>query len=455
MSNDFSLPTPMQGHTPEQMFPTTMAHAASLIDRAEKSGAFWVFVATTPEHSVLCGALWQRFYRQFNQPGECIALSVPVEDDLFLASPVYVYLMVKARMSAAQYQEACAALGKGIDLRPANRPGSVSVAEAEADGMKTVILADDLITGQRATDWLRRFLSRHGDKGGRSPTFSPAAPPYAPIPSPLKWHGGKHYLAGKIVGLFPPRGSYLTYCEPFAGSLAVLLTHDPTGVSEVVNDLDGDLCAFWLACQDERAFAFLKRHLDSTPFSEWEWKAARDMLGEGGYGVAEVAQRARDFFVFCRQSLAGRMKSFAPLSKTRTRRGMNEQASAWMAAVDGLPEVHARLRRVSILHRPALEVIRQMDDPKTLFYLDPPYLPETRAAGEVYRHEMTREQHVELLEALLRVRGRFLLSGYQNPLYQGYAQKGDWVRVDFDLPNNASAGGSKRRMVESVWKNYP
>jgi hypothetical protein len=44
------------------------------------------------------------------------------------------------------------------------------------------------------------------------------------LPSPLKWHGGKHYLAKKIIGLMPP---HLHYVEPFAGSLAVLLERDP------------------------------------------------------------------------------------------------------------------------------------------------------------------------------------------------------------------------------------
>ena len=43
--------------------------------------------------------------------------------------------------------------------------------------------------------------------------------------------------------------------------------------------------------------------------------------------------------VNCRQSLTGRMDTFAPLSRRRTRRGMNEQCSAWWNAVEGLPAV--------------------------------------------------------------------------------------------------------------------
>ena len=35
---------------------------------------------------------------------------------------------------------------------------------------------------------------------------------------------------------------------------------------------------------------------------------------------------------------------------------MNEQASAWITAADGLPAVHERLLRVVVLCRPAIEV---------------------------------------------------------------------------------------------------
>ena len=41
---------------------------------------------------------------------------------------------------------------------------------------------------------------------------------------PLKWHGGKYYLAAKIVALMPP---HLHYVEPFFGGGAVLLDRDP------------------------------------------------------------------------------------------------------------------------------------------------------------------------------------------------------------------------------------
>ena len=271
------------------------------------------------------------------------------------------------------------------------------------------------------------------------------------IAPPLKWHGGKHYLASRIVSLFPPRGTYTHYVEPYFGGGSVLLAHDPEGVSEVANDANGELSNFWGCLQHRHAFDLMRRQLEATPFSEREWqKACEPSPLDSG------TDRAIKFFVRCRQSLAGRMKAFTGVTRSRTRRGMNAECSAWLNAIDGLPAVHERLKRVLILNRPALDAIRTEDGPGTLFYLDPPYLHETRATTGEYAHEMTERDHEDLLLALTRVKlkGRFLLSGYRSELYDEFAYAWKWQRHDFDLPNNAAAGSEKRRMTECVWTNY-
>ncbi len=277
--------------------------------------------------------------------------------------------------------------------------------------------------------------------------------------SPIKWHGGKHYLAGKILALAPRRclnpnnpgaddPGWLHYVEPFFGSGAVLFANDPEGISEVVNDLHGELTTFFSVLQDDQLFARFKRQILFVPFSEVEFQAC------GKANLQSDVMRAYAFFVRCRQSQAGRMKSFAPISRNRTRRGMNEQVAAWLSAVEGLSEAHERLKRVLVLNRPAVDVIRSQDGARTLFYCDPPYLDETRTSPDVYAHEMSRADHAELLKTLGAIRGRFLLSGYQCGLYDQWADKLGWARYDFDLPNNAAGGAEKRRMTESVWTNF-
>jgi DNA adenine methylase len=275
------------------------------------------------------------------------------------------------------------------------------------------------------------------------------------ISPPLKYHGGKHYLAQQIVDMMPP---HLHYSEPYAGGLSVLLAKDPDGVSESVNDLDGDLMNFWRVLRWPNAFHAFERAVQAIPFSEDMWNSSNieDTALSCESETDDCVDCAVAFFIRCRQSLAGRGKIFAPLSTTRTRRGMNEQASAWLSAVEGLPAVHARLVRVAITTRSAIDCIRQQDGPETLFYLDPPYLHETRSkkGTEVYRFEMTDEDHRVLLDTLASIKGKFILSGYESKMYNHMGRSHGWRCTSIDVPNNAAGGEKKRRMQECLWTNY-
>lgn len=270
------------------------------------------------------------------------------------------------------------------------------------------------------------------------------------IIQPIKCHGGKYYLAKKIVSLFP---THKVYVEPYFGGGSVLLAKDPESVSEVANDLDRLIANLWHVLGSEDQFPRFLRRVEAIPFAEEFWDRAAAVM-EGGKvdpGRASV-EYAVQFFVWARQSLAGRCAAFAPLSVSRTRGGMNEQASAWIGAVDGLPAVHARMRRVAVLNRDALDVIRKHDSPHTLTYCDPPYISETRASKAVYRHEATTEHHESLLECVLGCKGMVAVSGYKNPLYDAMLKK--WKRHEFPVPNAAAGGPFKRMMLECLWTNW-
>lgn len=268
--------------------------------------------------------------------------------------------------------------------------------------------------------------------------------------TPLKWHGGKFYLANKIVALMPPHTRYL---EPFAGGLSVLIAKPHEGIAEWANDLNGELSNFWFVLGHGGLFDQFVRKVQATPLSEEVFDDAKSVETY----LAEIGtpwERAANFFIRIRQSRQGLGKDFCTPT-SRTRRGMNENVSAWLSAVDGLADVHARLRRVEIWCRPAVEAITKLDGPGLLAYCDPPYLHETRnSTGEYGSFEMSNADHEELLRVLAGMKGKFQLSGYRSDLYDFYADMYGWRRVDFDLPNNASGSKSKERKTECLWMNY-
>ena len=264
--------------------------------------------------------------------------------------------------------------------------------------------------------------------------------------APLKWHGGKSYLAEWIIDCMPPHTHFI---ETHAGGLAILLRKDPEGISEVVNDLDGELTNFWQVLQNEGLFVGFKRKVDATPFSEIEFDEAAEIDP-----ADSPVDRAVKFFIRCRQSRQGLKKDFATLSKNRTRRGMNEQVSSWLTAIEGLPEIHERLKRVVILNEDAVTVIRREDSPNTLFYLDPPYTHETRVLRSAYSCEMTADDHERLLAALSEIQGKFILSGYRSDLYDEAAERHGWRRVDREIDCKASSAKEKPKRIESLWMNF-
>lgn len=265
--------------------------------------------------------------------------------------------------------------------------------------------------------------------------------------APLKWHGGKTYLASKIISLFPKHAHYV---EPFFGGGAVFFSKPDSlieGHSEVINDRYYELINFWRVLRSETHFPEFVHRVRLTPFSKPDWEVATR------YFTDDPVASAVDFFVRYRQSRQGLGKDFATLSRTRTRRGMNEQVSAWLSAVEGLPEAHQRLSRVVIYNEDAVGVIRREDGPDTLYYLDPPYISSTRVAGE-YACEMTDGDHKRLLETLGEIEGKFILSGYDNPLYEEFRSKHNWNRVDIEIDNKASAKKEKDMKTECLWRNY-
>lgn len=262
------------------------------------------------------------------------------------------------------------------------------------------------------------------------------------IVKPLKWHGGKHYLAKQIVQLMP---EHIHYVEPFFGGGSVLLNKSAEGVSEVVNDVHKELTNFWRVLQDEKKFAKFSRIVEAVPFSQVEWEDSHQRA------ESSVKEAVR-FFIRCRQSRAGKFDCFATMSRNRTRRKMNEQASSWLTAVEALPAVANRLKRVVIMCDEATKVIRMQDGKNTLFYLDPPYVHESRVTTSDYDFEMSADQHVELLETIENCKGSVILSGYPNDLYESRLK--NWRVVDIIIDNKASSAKEKPRKTERIWMNY-
>jgi DNA adenine methylase len=261
---------------------------------------------------------------------------------------------------------------------------------------------------------------------------------------PFGWYGGKFsHLDWLLPLLLPCRH----YCEPFAGSAAVLLNRPPALV-ETYNDLDGEVVNFFRVLRDEPDV--LARAIGLTPFSREEFALACTLDPN-----LPPLERARRFYVRARQVRTG-LNQTASLGrwancKNTSRAGMSGVISRWLGGVEMLPQIAERLLRVQIENRPACDVIRLYDSPETLFYCDPPYVHETRGDAKAYRYEMTDEQHAELAETLNSVCGRVAISNYDCALFDRLYRAPKWKIITGPRRTNHSTKGKR---AEILWVNY-
>lgn len=274
--------------------------------------------------------------------------------------------------------------------------------------------------------------------------------------SPIRWLGGKGQMVKKILPLLPKTKIYV---EPFGGGASVLLARRPSPV-EVYNDLDSGLYDFFIVLSDPELFEQFYRRVATLPYSRQLFNECR----ENWQSETDKVKRVAMWFVVARQSFSGDFGHSWGYGITNTRRGMAGEVSKWLSCIEGLPQVHDRLQRVQIECNDWRVVMDTYDTPETLFYLDPPYVHSTRSAGN-YQHELTAEDHRDLVNICLEAKGKICLSGYASAIYEPL-EEASWQRLDFETACHAAGRtrgtgilgeGSaleKQGRAETVWMNY-
>jgi DNA adenine methylase len=260
-------------------------------------------------------------------------------------------------------------------------------------------------------------------------------------PTALRYHGGKFRLAPWIISHFP---AHKTYVEPFGGAAGVLLRKERS-YAEVYNDLDGDVVNFFAVIRDPQKREALIEAIALTPYARDEFEADYDHTDD-------PVERARRLCVRSGMGFGSAATTGQPVGfRIDTARPYGTAQAIWTRFPQTLGIMGDRFGAVLIENRAADIVIRNHDRPDTLFFVDPPYLAETRRMGKsaCYRHEMTEAQHAALLAQLTEVKGMVVLSGYRSELYD--RALAGWTAFEKDTA--ASGGRGSVARTETVWLN--
>lgn len=251
----------------------------------------------------------------------------------------------------------------------------------------------------------------------------------------LRWHGGKWILAPWIISHFPP---HRVYVEPFGGAGSVLI-RKPRCYAEIWNDLDDHVVNLFRVLRSDRATELVEK-LRLTPFSSEEFSKAYDPSDDD-------VERARRLVIRSFMGFGSNGHNRVTGFRSNSNRSGTTPAHDWVNYPDALIKVIERLQGVVVLHRDAKDVMQAHDGPETLHYADPPYVFDTRAdLSKDYAHELSDDDHGDLLDFLKTLQGMVILSGYPSQIYDNALQ--GWLRVE----RAALADGAKER-TEVLWIN--
>ncbi|MEX3715064.1 DNA adenine methylase [Cytobacillus horneckiae] len=251
------------------------------------------------------------------------------------------------------------------------------------------------------------------------------------IPRILHYPGSKWSMASWIISHMP---EHKTYLESFFGSGAVFFNKGPSDI-ETINDMDSSVVNLFRVIRDnpER----LAAGIEWTPLSREEYYASYE------FETGNEIEDARRFLVRCWQAIGAKTSDRTGWRSLISSNGP-DTAKEWSKLPEKILLVAKRLKEAQIEHQPAVKLLERYKRKEVLVYADPPYIIETRTKRH-YKHEMTIEDHIELLE-VLNAPGPVILSGYAHHIYDERLKH--WHRETLDV---AAEAGAKRQEV--LWVN--
>ncbi len=276
--------------------------------------------------------------------------------------------------------------------------------------------------------------------------FASDTPPVRKPPIMLyTYPGGKWRLAKKYSRYYPPHHHFVSV---FGGSGAEIALKPPSPL-ETLNDKDDLIYNVFVVLRDDALREQLVRLLDNTPDGRSQYMECHRIMTRSSEPVPSV-RKAWAYLVCATTGYHG-PHPVKTRSWSMYRRAKHSTTHRLIALPETIQAWKDRFRQVRLENTSWQRVIDQYDAPDTFFFCDPPYHPEVCSSG-LYCHEMTAEEHAELLERLARVKGRVLLCGINHPLYEEHLFY--WRRVSFETRTTMTRTSDKPKRKEEIWLNF-
>lgn len=241
---------------------------------------------------------------------------------------------------------------------------------------------------------------------------------------PFSYYGGKQRMCHNILPLFP---EHRIYVEPFSGAGTLLFAQKPHGKTEVLNDINSLVYNFFKVLKEHRAE--LISRLECCPYSQELHKEAKRICKECTASDMELAEA---FFINVTQSFACELNNSWGTGKFIEGKDV---IGAYTKKISRLRACSLRLMKAYISNEDAVKCIKRWDDKEAFFYCDPPYIDTDCGHYSGYTHD----QYQELISTLENIKGKALVSGYENDIIPK-----TWKRHKFPARSSVSNTKSKK-----------
>lgn len=269
--------------------------------------------------------------------------------------------------------------------------------------------------------------------------FSPTNLLSAMLKTPIAYYGGKIKMASSIIALMPEHQAYI---EPFFGGGAVFWAKNPSE-HEVVNDLNHHLITFYQVLKHR--FDELGLLLDETFHSRVQHAYAKQVYRDNT--IDDDVLKAWAVFVQTNSSFANKIAGGYKFDR------LGKCSKAYMSKIKQFTEWYRdRLQKVNIECNDALKVIQSYDSTQALVYCDPPYMNCNQGHYAGY----TGEDYGRLLAVLSKLKGKFILSSYPDPILDSFVRRLGWRQImkEYPISVNNRQGSVTKMKTEVLTLNY-
>lgn len=256
------------------------------------------------------------------------------------------------------------------------------------------------------------------------------------------YQGSKSKQLDVLYDFFPDHKGYV---EVFGGSGIVLLNKEPINI-EVLNDYN---------CHVYNFFNVLKNHtmelianISLTPYSRKHLEEVESKINEFEPEGNNI-KWAADWFVAQTQSFNGRIG--AGMRNINHKKKFVNVVQYLGGKTENLFGVANRLKNAIIEKLDFEDCINKYSGGEIFFYLDPPYIQDTKNESSVYKSEMSDKDHERMLDAILSNNGKYLISGYKNSMYDRLLDNG-FDKAEYSVTTSMDGKHSDR--TETLWFNY-